>query len=123
MKVAKKMDEFVTKMTILKQDLSQFYLYNTSTVVSLLVLLRLAVLLNQKRRDDFLPELKAQGQNQQLCLQLPKVWLEQHPLLVADLQQEQLQLKKIAFVLDCPYLTECSLQNPGFDPASAEDDS
>ncbi len=108
---------------IKSEDLSQFYLYNTSTVVSLLVLLRLAVLLNQKRRDDFLPELKAQGQNQQLCLQLPKAWLEQQPLLVADLQQEQLHLKKIAFVLDCPYLIECSLQSPGFDPASAEDDS
>ena len=104
------------------EDLSQFYLYSASTVVSLLVLLRLAVLLNQKRRDDFLPELKAQGQNQQLSLHLPKAWLEQQPLLVADLQQEQLHLKKIAFVLDCPYLVECSLQSPGFDPASAEDD-
>jgi exopolyphosphatase/guanosine-5'-triphosphate,3'-diphosphate pyrophosphatase len=97
-------------------------LYSASQVVSLLVLLRMAVLLNQKRRDDFLPELKAQGQNQQLSLQLPKEWLEQQPLLVADLQQEQLHLKKIAFVLDCPYLIECSLQSPGFDPSNLDEE-
>ena len=66
--------------------------------------------------------LQAKGQNQQLSLQLPKEWLEQQPLLVADLQQEQLHLKKIAFVLDCPYLVECSLQSPGFDPSSLDEE-
>ncbi len=104
------------------EEVSQFYLYSSGQVVSLLVLLRLAVLLNQKRRDDFLPELVAKGQNQQLCMQLPREWLEQQPLLVADLQQEQLHLKKIAFALDCPYLIECSLQSPGFDPSSVDEE-
>ena len=70
------------------------------------MLLRLAVLLNQKRRDDLLPELQARGSNQQLQLCLPADWLAQQSLLAADLQLEQKALKKIAFVLDCPGLAE-----------------
>jgi exopolyphosphatase / guanosine-5'-triphosphate,3'-diphosphate pyrophosphatase len=91
-------------------EMPAFNLYQVSQVVYLLVLLRLAVLLNQKRRDDLLPELHICGAVQRLELQLSLDWLRQQSLLAADLAAEQKALKKIAFVLDCPGLAEI---NPG----------
>ena len=88
------------------EEIPSFSLYQLPQVIHLLVLLRLAVLLNQKRRDNLLPELLANAGHQYLQLQLPADWLAQQSLLAADLQQEQKALKKIAFVLDCPGLTE-----------------
>jgi exopolyphosphatase / guanosine-5'-triphosphate,3'-diphosphate pyrophosphatase len=87
-------------------DMPGFNLYQLSQVVCLLVLLRLAVLLNQKRRDDLLPELKVRAAMQTLELTLGNDWLTQQSLLAADLAAEQKTLKKIAFVLDCPGLTD-----------------
>ncbi|HEY9040604.1 MAG TPA: exopolyphosphatase [Rheinheimera sp.] len=85
-------------------DMPAFSLYQLSQVVCLLVLLRLAVLLNQKRRDDLLPEFTANAAMQALELNLGRDWLSQQRLLAADLAAEQKALKKIAFVLDCPEL-------------------
>jgi len=91
-------------------EIPAFSLYQLPQVIYLLVLLRIAVLLNQKRRNDLLPELIATGSSQSLQLHLPADWLAQQTLLTADLQLEQKALKKIAFVLDCPGLAEV---NPG----------
>ncbi|WP_301003997.1 exopolyphosphatase [Arsukibacterium sp.] len=87
-------------------ELPIFSLYQLPQVINLLVLLRLAVLLNQKRRDDFVPEFTVSASAQQLQLVLPPEWLAQQSVLSADLQQEQKALKKIAFRLDCPNLPE-----------------
>ncbi len=90
-------------------DIPAFSLYQLPQVVCLLVLLRLAVLLNQKRRDDILPELSVNAGVQYLQLQLPADWLTQQSLLAADLQLEQKALKKIAFVFECPGLADSVL--------------
>jgi exopolyphosphatase/guanosine-5'-triphosphate,3'-diphosphate pyrophosphatase len=87
-------------------EIPAFSLYQLPQVVCLLVLLRLAVLLNQKRRDDLLPELQAEAGSQYLQLKLGTDWLAQQSLLAADLMLEQKSLKKIAFVLDCPGLVD-----------------
>ena len=87
-------------------EIPAFSLYQLPQVIYLLVLLRLAVLLNQKRRDDLLPEINASATHQALQLTLPLDWLTQQSLLAADLLAEQKALKKIAFVLDCPHLAE-----------------
>jgi exopolyphosphatase/guanosine-5'-triphosphate,3'-diphosphate pyrophosphatase len=87
-------------------ELPIFSLYQLPQVINLLVLLRLAVLLNQKRRDDFIPEFTVSGSAQQLQLVLPPEWLAQQSVLSADLQLEQKALKKIAFRLDCPGLVD-----------------
>lgn len=87
-------------------EIPYFSLYDLPVVINLLVLLRLAVLLNQKRRDDFLPLFSAQAAVQQLQLQLPPSWLLQQSVLAADLIQEQKILKKIAFKLDIPALQD-----------------
>lgn len=88
------------------EEMPAFSLYQLSQVVHLLVLLRLAVLLNQKRRDDFLPQFSVIADMQALQLDLSTDWLSKQSLLAADLLQEQKALKKIAFVLDCPGLTD-----------------
>src|SRR5690606_26966938 len=75
-------------------DMPAFSLYQLSQVVCLLVLLRLAVLLNQKRRDDLLPEFTANAAMQTLELNLGRDWLTQQSLLAADLVAEQKALKK-----------------------------
>ncbi|WP_333607653.1 exopolyphosphatase [Arsukibacterium sp.] len=87
-------------------EIPMFSLYQIPQVINLLVLLRLAVLLNQKRRDDFVPELTLSAASQQLQLVLPTEWLTQQSLLSADLLLEQKALKKIAFRLECPGLAD-----------------
>ena len=89
-------------------EIPAFSLYQMPQALCLLVVLRLAVLLNQKRRDDFLPELTAVAKPQALELDLSPQWLAQQSLLAADLAAEQKALKKIAFVLDIPALTALS---------------
>jgi exopolyphosphatase/guanosine-5'-triphosphate,3'-diphosphate pyrophosphatase len=87
-------------------EIPYFSLYELPKVINLLVLLRLAVLLNQKRRDDFLPPLTAIAKVQYLQLQLAPEWLQLQNVLAADLLQEQKILKKIAFKLDIPTLQD-----------------
>ncbi|MCH8538427.1 MAG: exopolyphosphatase [Alkalimonas sp.] len=86
------------------EELPKLHLYPQQKVVPLLVLLRLAVLLNQKRRDHWLPEFKVKASNQQLQLKLPADWLLEQPVLIADLQHEQRLLAKVNFELTCPQL-------------------
>lgn len=69
-------------------------------ILQLIVLLRLAVLLNQKRLNDQHQELKVSAKVNSLLLTFPKKWLAEHSLLHADLQQEQKYLKKVGFLID-----------------------
>lgn len=95
-----------SRRRIKAEDIPLFSLYQMPQVINLMVLLRLAVLLNQKRRNDFLPPLSAKASAQTLQLELPELWLQQQTVLAADLWQEQKYLKKITFKLQCPGLTE-----------------
>ncbi len=58
----------------------------------LCVLLRLAVVLNRSRADDFLPGVAALAQGEALSVAFPPGWLDGHPLTRADLEQEQAYL-------------------------------
>ena len=58
----------------------------------LCVLLRLAVVLNRSRADDFLPPIEAELQGEALALAFPPGWLEAHPLTRADPEQERAYL-------------------------------
>jgi exopolyphosphatase/guanosine-5'-triphosphate,3'-diphosphate pyrophosphatase len=55
---------------------------------NLAVILRLAILLNRSRHDRFLPEFQAHFDGSRFSLIFPQHWLEQHPLTIADLEQE-----------------------------------
>jgi exopolyphosphatase/guanosine-5'-triphosphate,3'-diphosphate pyrophosphatase len=55
----------------------------------LIVLLRLAVLLNRTRSPDELPQMTLIPDNDELEVQFPGKWLDRNPLTAADLEQEQ----------------------------------
>ena len=65
----------------------------------LIVLLRLAVLLNRGRTTKPLPEFKLSAKLRQIDLKFPVRWLEEHPLTLADLEQESIYLKSVGFRL------------------------
>ncbi|WP_019676915.1 guanosine-5'-triphosphate,3'-diphosphate diphosphatase [Arsukibacterium perlucidum] len=56
--------------------------------VRLTRILRLAVILSMRRRHEVLPEVKITTKAETLALQMPANWLEQHPLMRAELEQE-----------------------------------
>lgn len=60
--------------------------------VRLCVLLRLAVLLHRGRTDEQVPEVNISVDEENMRLQFPEGWLEQHPLSQADLEKEQVFL-------------------------------
>ncbi len=51
-------------------------------------LLRLAIVLASRRRDDTLPTVQLQATQDELCVTLPSGWLAQHPLRAEELEQE-----------------------------------
>ena len=87
-------------------DITPFYLYRQSDFYYALCLFRLAILLNQKRREDILPEVHAHAAAQQLTLLLPDSWYQQHTVLAADLRSEQQFIKRVGLSLICPGLPE-----------------
>jgi exopolyphosphatase/guanosine-5'-triphosphate,3'-diphosphate pyrophosphatase len=56
--------------------------------INLMVLLRLAVLLHRGRSAVALPRIELTARNRTLEMRFPAKWLREHPLTVADLQQE-----------------------------------
>jgi exopolyphosphatase/guanosine-5'-triphosphate,3'-diphosphate pyrophosphatase len=65
----------------------------------LIVLLRLAVLLNRGRGPRSLPKVDLAVRGRSLELEFPKGWLAEHPLTEADLEQEIEHLRAIGFRL------------------------
>ena len=65
----------------------------------LCVLLRLAVVLNRSRADDFLPGVAALAKDEALSVAFPPGWLDGHPLTRADLEQEQAYLAAVGIRL------------------------
>lgn len=86
------------------EDFPSFYLYDPTEAIYALVMFRLAIIFNQKRRDDVIPPIQLMAKPYGLALQLPDDWCKQQPVLAADLLQEQQFLRKIAFVLESPQL-------------------
>jgi exopolyphosphatase/guanosine-5'-triphosphate,3'-diphosphate pyrophosphatase len=62
-------------------------------------LLRLAVRLHHSRSSLALPKLEVRPEKVGLTLEFPKDWLSEHPLTVADLEEESLQLREIGMTL------------------------
>jgi len=64
------------------------------------LLLRLAVLLNRSRQPAALPPITLAMAENRIILRFPKNWLNEHPLTVADLEQESGYLQGADIVLD-----------------------
>jgi exopolyphosphatase/guanosine-5'-triphosphate,3'-diphosphate pyrophosphatase len=65
----------------------------------LVVLLRLATLLNRSRSPSLLPEIALAGGTDSLEVRFPPGWLDENPLTAADLEQEQQWLRSRSFEL------------------------
>ena len=65
----------------------------------LVVLLRVAVLLNRSRSSQELPKILLNVTDNGLRLNFPAAWLQQNPLSVADLEQESLHLENAGILL------------------------
>jgi len=63
----------------------------------LIVLLRLAVVLHRGRSAAPLPPVKLKARNRALELEFPPRWLDDHPLTLADIEQEAEFLKGVGF--------------------------
>lgn len=70
------------------------------TAIHLAVILRLAVLLNRGRRQAPAPELSISGGGRKLRLHFAPGWLDEHPLTLADLQEEAGQLRGVGLRLN-----------------------
>lgn len=62
-------------------------------------ILRLAVILSMRRRHEALPQVRLSVHNECLNLSLPAGWLEQHPLMRAELEQEVQYQQQAGWVL------------------------
>ncbi|MEW6984233.1 guanosine-5'-triphosphate,3'-diphosphate pyrophosphatase [Colwelliaceae bacterium 6471] len=73
------------------------------TISYYLVILRLAIILCRRRRDDVIPEYQINATKNQLSLCLSKLWLNNHPLIADELDQERkfLQIIGIDLKLHC----------------------
>ncbi|MFC3092898.1 exopolyphosphatase [Alteromonas sediminis] len=76
-------------------ELPEFEQYDRQDVIKLLCLLRLSVLLNIKRQDNFVPEISITAEHNTLTLNFPKGWLNTKPIINADLECE------IAYLAEC----------------------
>ncbi len=70
------------------EELPEFWQFEWPSVVKLLVILRLAVLLNIKRQDDIVPDFTVEVGDGKLHIKFAHGWLENKPLFYADLCTE-----------------------------------
>lgn len=85
---------------IRSETFEEFLFYAAPEICRLIVLLRLSVLLNFKRQDNLLPDIKTRAKDDTLTLQFPKGWLADHTVVDANLEQEQRYLKSLNISLD-----------------------
>jgi exopolyphosphatase/guanosine-5'-triphosphate,3'-diphosphate pyrophosphatase len=80
-------------------DLSDLPASWREPILALIVLLRLAVLLNRARSPSQLPPLELRADRHRLQVVFPPSWLAANPLTYADLRQEQLWLGACGYEL------------------------
>lgn len=80
-------------------ELNEFSQYQMEQVYKLIVLLRIGVLLNIRRQDEFIPTLAVEVDKANIQLSFPPNWLEQKPLLCADLESEATYIQSLGLSL------------------------
>ena len=68
--------------------------------LKLLIILRLAVLLNRGRSSDSQSKLSASAAAKQLAFEFDADWLAANPLTIADFEREQSVLAQVGYRLD-----------------------
>jgi len=72
---------------------------DSQTAGYLLAIIRLAVILCRRRKDDVLPDYQSTIEDDVINLHLPGNWLASHPLIADELQQENDHLKLLGLQL------------------------
>jgi len=80
-------------------DIPEFDQFQQAAVHRLLVIIRLAVLLNIKRQQDILPAFEVSAIDNEVSLKFDDGWLINKPIFEADLAQECIYLKAIGIEL------------------------
>jgi exopolyphosphatase/guanosine-5'-triphosphate,3'-diphosphate pyrophosphatase len=81
-------------------DLPSFNLFDHQAVKRLIALLRLGVLLNIKRQEGFIPDIKVDVNKSSLTLTFPDGWLDEKPIISADLLRESDYWKALDLTLN-----------------------
>ena len=81
------------------QELPEFDLFDHKKVVRLIILMRLAVLLNIKRQEDVLPTINVSCDESNITLDFPADWLAGKPIFSADLEQESHYIQALGYTL------------------------
>tara|TARA_R110001583_G_scaffold8273_5_gene39819 strand:+ start:402 stop:1940 length:1539 start_codon:yes stop_codon:yes gene_type:complete len=82
------------------QDLEQFRPMRRQVLMALCMILRLAVLLNQSRLPEQVPEVQLNYHEESLSLIFPEGWLDEHPLTLDNLGQEAEYLAAVDYKLN-----------------------
>ena len=82
------------------EEIPQLTQFSHYELLNCIVLLRLAVLLNIKRQQDFLPDYEFNVDKNKLRLTFPEGWLAAHPVIEADLAKEKEQIDKVNIQLE-----------------------
>ncbi|AWB67302.1 exopolyphosphatase [Saccharobesus litoralis] len=72
------------------EELPSFTLYKVSKVVRAIRILRIALVINLRRRDNLVPDFSVTVEDESITIQFPEGFLAQEKLLEADLEQEKL---------------------------------
>ncbi|NVK25664.1 MAG: exopolyphosphatase [Gammaproteobacteria bacterium] len=81
------------------EALPRFGQYSQLEFLKCMIILRLAVLLNVKRQNDFVPELNFEVNGFDIALSFPAQWLNDHPIIKADLEREKKRYQTFGFHL------------------------
>lgn len=65
--------------------------------IYLLIILRLSVILSQRRQDDVLPVISITEVNNEIIINIPKSWLAKHTLIYDELMQENSLIQPLGF--------------------------
>ncbi len=71
-----------------RRKLPEFNQYETAHIFILILILRLATLLNQRRLDDYIPDFAFSASEHAAQITFPKHWLRERQLVKADLKSE-----------------------------------
>ena len=80
-------------------ELPGFNLFDEQAIKRLIALLRLGVLLNIKRQEGFVPDLIIEVEQNELRITFPDGWLDEKPIISADLLRESQYWKALALKL------------------------
>ncbi|PQJ55119.1 exopolyphosphatase [Psychrosphaera saromensis] len=82
------------------EEVPIFSQFSAKDVLHCIILLRLSVLLNIKRQQDFLPEFTTSVSDNEISLQFPENWLSVRPIIEINLAAEQEKLARIGIELN-----------------------